>query len=70
MGSPQGELGDTVLKTLNSPELLIVTASALGELAAMDIVLRVALAAVLSHTAELPTILVALATLEGFMHAD
>jgi hypothetical protein len=59
-----------MLKALDGPELLVVTASAFRELTAMDVVLGVALAAVLSHTTELPTILVALATLESFMHTD
>jgi hypothetical protein len=59
-----------MLKTLDRPELLVMTASALGKLPAMDVVFCMALTAVLSHTAELSTILVTLATFEGLMHAD
>ncbi len=59
-----------MLKTLHRPELLVVAAGTFGELATVNIVLGMALATVLPHTAKLPSILMTLAALESLVDTD
>ena len=69
MCAAQGKGGGTMLKSLHTPELLIMATGTLRQLPPVHIILSVALATILPHTSKLATIFMTLTAFQRFMNA-